>query len=265
MMAEDILERIVKRKKEEVENAKRTTPLSTLEELAKESKEKRPFLKNLRSPGTSGVNIIAEIKRASPSKGDIRIDLDPAVYAKTYESGGAKALSVLTDTAFFKGSFDDFKAARNAVDLPVIRKDFIISSYQIFESKVLGADAVLLIVRILSFEQLKRYLYICRELDLDALVEVHTLEDVEAAVAAGAALVGINNRNLKSFKTSIDTSIEMASLLDKKQTAVAESGINSRQDIEKLLDAGIFNFLIGEAIVRAPNPTDFLYELQGMK
>lgn len=208
-----------------------------------------------------GTNIIAEIKRASPSKGVICPDLNPARYASQYEQGGAAALSVLTDTPYFQGSFEDFKAAREAAGLPMIRKDFLISSYQIYESSVLEADAVLLIVRILSAEQLRDYLSLCAELELDALVEVHSEEDIEAASRAGAKLIGINNRNLSSFETNIETAINMVSLLEPGQIPVAESGIRGPEDVQKLRQAGIRNFLIGESLVRASDPRAFLKSL----
>ncbi len=207
------------------------------------------------------MNIIAEIKRASPSKGLICPDLNPAVYASEYEKGGAAALSVLTELQYFKGSFEDLKTARESVNLPVLRKDFLISSYQIYESAVLGADAVLLIVRILSQEQLQDYLSLAKELDLDVLVEVHSEKEIEAAARAEAKLVGINNRNLKSFETDIENAIRMVSLLESYQIAVAESGIKTSEDIKKLHDAGIWNFLIGESLVRAANPKESLLSL----
>ncbi|MEE9495247.1 MAG: indole-3-glycerol phosphate synthase TrpC, partial [Desulfobacterales bacterium] len=187
----------------------------------------------------------------------------PAEYAVEYESGGAAALSVLTDQPHFKGSIDDLKSARESTILPVLRKDFLISSYQIFESAVMGSDALLLITRILDTKQLKDYLDICNELQMDALVEIHSEKDLEKATLAGAGLIGINNRNLRSFETDIQTSIRMKSLLEPDQVAVAASGIRSREEIEKLRNSGIWNFLIGESLVRAENPRDFLKSLLG--
>ncbi len=260
-MEKDFLKKIVERKKEEVAAAKKSFPESQLREKAFISRKRRPFLKKLEKPGPSGVNIIAEIKRASPSKGPIRPDLNPAAYAMEYEMGGAAALSVLTDQPHFQGSIEDLIRARQACTLPVLRKDFLISSYQVYESSVSGADAVLLIVRILSRQQLKDYLNLSLELKMDALVEVHSEKDLEAATLAGARLIGINNRNLSSFKTDINTSIRLVSLLEPNQVAVAASGIKSRKDIEKNQDAGIHNFLIGESLVRAENPRDFLKSL----
>ena len=262
-MAKDFLTKIVEHKKEEVAAAKKRLPETRLRAQVDVKQTRRPFINKLIKPGPFGVNIIAEIKRASPSKGVICRDLDPAVYALKYEQGKAAALSVLTDQPFFQGSINDLKTARKATALPVLRKDFLISSYQIYESRVIGADAVLLIVRILSRQQLRDYLHLCNEINIDALVEIHSEKDIETAVWAGAKLIGINNRNLSTFETDIKTAARMASLLEPCQTAVAASGIKTRNDIERLQDSGIWNFLIGESIVRAKNPTSFLNSLIG--
>ncbi len=262
-MIKNILSKIVEDKKQEIAAAKQHIPESFLREKAFAPRKRRPFLKKLEHPGPFGVNIIAEIKRASPSKGDIRPNLNPAVYADEYEKGGAAALSVLTDQPYFKGGPEDLKIARETTTLPVLRKDFLISAYQIFESAVMKADAVLLIVRILDQEQLKDYLSLCNELKLDALVEVHSEADIEKAGLAGARLIGINNRNLQSFETDIEIAIRMKSLLNNDQIAVAASGIRTRKDIEKIKDSEIWNFLIGESLVRAEHPRDFLESLHG--
>lgn len=261
-MAKDILSRIVATKQQEIQAARLQMPERQLRAEAETRREKRPFFDRLSRPGRSDVNIIAEIKRASPSKGNIRINLDPAEYARRYDNGGAAAISVLTDEQYFKGSFDDFKAARRAAALPMIRKDFIVSAYQIYESAVLGADAILLIVKILTEQQIKDFLSLSREIGLDALVEVHSEEELEMATQAGAVLVGINNRNLKSFETSTQTTLRLASGLQDNQIGVAESGIKNREDIEAIMDAGIFNFLIGESAVRAEDTVAFLQSLQ---
>ena len=260
-MAKDILSKIVETKKEEIVAAQRRLPEKQLFEQARLIRDQRSFLKKLKTPGPFGVNIIAEIKRASPSKGVIRPNLDPAALASEYEQGGAAALSVLTDHSYFKGSFDDFAKARKATTLPMLRKDFLISSYQIYESAVLGADAVLLIARILSREQVRDYLDICDELKIDALVEIHSEEDLKNATWAGAKLIGINNRNLRTFKTDINTAIRLASHFKSGQIAVAASGILGREDIIKNQRAGITNFLIGESLVRSENPRGFLKSL----
>ena len=253
-MATDILSKIVATKKEEVAAARHRIPEAQLRQNLQPPLDRRPFFEKLVQPGPNGANIIAEIKKASPSKGPIRPDLDPARYAATYENGGAAAISVLTDSFFFKGSVNDLQAARQATALPILRKDFIISTYQLYEARQIGADAVLLITRILSQNQLRDYLALCRELGMDALVEIHTETDLDAATRAGARLIGINNRNLQSFQTDLRTSVRLASRLDSSQVAVAESGIRDRADIEMLLAAGVWNFLIGESLVRAADP-----------
>jgi indole-3-glycerol phosphate synthase len=261
-MAKDFLSKIVEDKKQEIEAAKKSLPEKQLVEQALMPRKKRSFFKSLEQPG-HGVNIIAEIKRASPSKGVICPDLNPATYASLYEQGGASALSVLTDQRHFQGSVEDLKSARKSTKLPVLRKDFLISSYQLYESAVMGADAVLLITRILKHKQLKNYLNICNELKMDALVEIHSEKDLESANQAGARLIAINNRNLKSFETNIETAMRLKLLLEPHQVAVAASGIRTRADIEKNQKAGIWNFLIGESLVRAKNPVNFLKSLMG--
>lgn len=260
-MATDVLSEIVEHKKKNIKEAKKDIPESEFAKDACLRRDKRPFFKKLSLPGHLGINIIAEIKRASPSKGIIRSHLDPAVIAKQYEKGGASALSVLTDTRYFNGKIKDLQQARKATDLPVLRKDFLISSYQIYESAAVGADAVLLIVRILSKNQLKDYIKLCDELGLDVLVEVHSIKDIETAVSVKAKLIGINNRNLSSFDTDTNNAIRLVSLLSSDQVPVAASGIATRSDIDMNLKVGINNFLIGESLVRAKDPEVFLRSL----
>ncbi len=262
-MAPDILDAIVRQKHREVAQAREDLPEARLRRLAEAPRERRPFAETLASPGPSGVNIIAEIKRASPSKGLLRPDLDPAAYARLYAAGGADALSVLTDASFFHGSPADLEAARSVVRLPVLRKDFIVSPYQILASAVMGADAILLIVRILTPGQLREYLALAGDLGLDVLVEVHSEPELEAAIAAEATLIGINNRNLQTFDTDVGRASRMARHFQPPRVPVAESGIQSRRDIEMLTGAGIFNFLIGESIVRAEDPAAFIRFLKG--
>lgn len=262
-MAKDFLSKIVEDKKQEIEATKKSLPEKQLVEQALMPRKKRSFFKSLEQPGPYGVNIIAEIKRASPSKGLICPDLNPVTYALQYEQGGAAALSVLTDQPHFQGSVEDLKSARKSTKLPVLRKDFLISSYQLYESAVMGADAVLLITRILEQEQLKDYLNICNELEMDALVEIHSEKDLESANQAGARLIAINNRNLQSFETDIETAMRLKLLLEPHQVAVAASGIRTRADIEKNQKSGIWNFLIGESLVRTKNPVNFLKSLMG--
>ena len=257
----DFLTRIVETKREEVKAASRIISISEMRIDAEKSGPKRPFEAVLEKPGIKGANIIAEIKRASPSKGLIRADLDPTLYARAYEKGGAAAISVLTDQTYFKGNMKDLILARNAVSIPVLRKEFIVSEYQIYEACAAGADAVLLIVRILDAVQLADYVQLCREIGLGALVEIHDMAEIETAVKAGAKRIGINNRDLSSFNTDIGIAARTAALLGPDQVPVAASGITCREDIRRMKEAGIFNFLIGESIVRAKNPKEFLESL----
>jgi indole-3-glycerol phosphate synthase len=260
----DILERIVQAKQAEVTAAQREISLNRLREAAEARRDVRPFLDALKTPGISGVNIIAEIKRASPSKGLIRKDLDPGRLAESYAAGGAAALSVLTEKEFFLGSPQDLQQARQACALPTLRKDFIVCAYQIYESAVMGADAVLLIVRILSESELADLIGLASGLGLAALVEVHSAADLAAANRAGARLVGINNRNLSSFDTDLDRSLQLLPRLAPGQVAVAASGIRTRADIQRYQAQGLFNFLIGESLVRSETPAAFLKYLQGV-
>ncbi|MBU1171469.1 MAG: indole-3-glycerol phosphate synthase TrpC [Proteobacteria bacterium] len=260
-MAKDFLSIIVEHKKKEIEIARKTISEQDLKKQADSHGKRRPFFESLKKNKGTGVNIIAEIKRASPSKGDIALDLDPSNLAASYEKGGAACLSVLTDARFFKGSFADFTAARMACSLPMLRKDFLISDYQILESAALGADAVLLIARILTREKMKDLLLMSQDLGMDALVEIHNEKDLESANYAGATLIGINNRNLSSFETDISTATTLCAALGTDQIPVAASGISSRADIDKNLRAGIHHFLIGESLVRAKDTTRFLSTL----
>jgi len=260
-MGKDFLKIILQDKKEEIEYLKNQVSENELLGKAARVQKRRPFFQSMKKPGPSGINIIAEIKRASPSKGVIHKNLDPALYALAYENGGAAAISVLTDKIHFNGSADDLIKVKAVTTLPVLRKDFLISSYQIYESIAMGADAVLLIVRILSKNQIKDYLALCNELKIDALIEVHSKDDLEIASWAGAKLIGINNRNLSSFDTDINNTLSMVSLLTPDQIPVAASGIQNRDDINTMTKYGISNFLIGESLVRAKNPLDFLKTL----
>ena len=261
-----ILDQIVEDKKALVARCKAAIPEASLRDEAfaiAKTREKRPFFKSLATPGPYGANVIAEIKRASPSKGDIKLDLDPAFLAKAYEEGGAAAISVLTDTPYFKGSLEDLKIARKHSTLPILRKEFIISPYQLYEAVLAGADAVLLIVRILSKSELNEYLSLCEELCLDTLVEIYAEDELEIAAASGAKLIGINNRNLATFDTDTKNAIGLGGRLAPGQIPVAASGILGPEDIQRAKAAGVFNFLIGESLVRAQDPAGFLKTLMG--
>lgn len=257
----DRLTKILEVKRDEVAARAAQMPMEELRRLAEAMPKPRPFASALYTgrrenggPQSRSVCIIAEIKRASPSKGPLRPDLDPAALAQAYARGGAAALSVLTDGPFFCGSLDDLKAARNAVTLPVLRKDFILSTYQIYEARAAEADAVLLIVRAVPEGFLRDALILCDALGLSALTEVHDEAEVDIALRCGARLLGVNNRNLKTFETSVDTSLRLRSRIPEDCIMVAESGIRDRSDIDRLMAAGIHNFLVGESLVRASNP-----------
>ncbi|MDY6903644.1 MAG: indole-3-glycerol phosphate synthase TrpC [Thermodesulfobacteriota bacterium] len=257
----DILSRIVATKETEIAAAQSRRSLADLKAIAADRSDYRPFTESLRATHETGTGIIAEIKRASPSKGDIRVDLNPEQYARSYEQGGATAISVLTDSSYFKGSPEDLKAARAVAGLPVLRKDFLISDYQLYESAVMGADAVLLIVRILTHAALSELIGLSRDLNLDALVEIHDEQDLETASAAGAELIGINNRDLKTFKTDIQVAKRLVAAFSPGQIPVAASGIAGPGDIQQTRQAGINNFLIGESLVRAKDTPAFLKTL----
>ena len=260
-MSEDILRKIAAAKKEEIAAARKLVPEAELRQQAENRESQRPFIGRLRQAHRDGIGIIAEIKRASPSKGIIRGDLNAADYARRYEQGGATAVSVLTDGQFFKGSLDDLQAARNNCSLPVLRKDFLIDTYQFYEAAAAGADAVLLIVRMLSENQLSDYLSLCRDLRLDPLVEVHDDTDLDQASRSGAELIGINNRDLRTFKTDIAVATRLVSRFNDRQIPVAASGISSPDDIRATRRAGINNFLIGESLVRADDTVAFMRKL----
>jgi indole-3-glycerol phosphate synthase len=255
-MAKPFLEIIVKHKQQEVAAARHKTPEAMLMKSICGNMPRRSLIRVLSQPGR--VNIIAEIKRASPSKGILCESLDAAETACVYEKSGAAAISVLTDSRFFRGTPDDLRRVKAVTAIPVLRKDFIISEYQVLESAAMGADAILLIVRILTLEQITRYLALCRELNLEALVEVHSAEDVSKILRTDARLIGINNRDLSTFETHIERALDMGKMLDPKQIPVVASGIHSKDDIVKNCRAGMHNFLIGESLVRASHPGDRL-------
>lgn len=257
-----ILDRIVEDKRQEVSDAEKRAPLAQLKRrIAETAWQPRGFYNRLKHPGPGGVNIIAEVKRASPSKGNISINLDAAACAADYQQGGAAAISVLTDTPYFKGRLEDLEQARASVDLPVLRKEFIVSEYQVYESRAAGADAVLLIARILTPQQLFDLLSLTHRLGMDALVEIHSDADYAAAHQAGARLIGINNRNLATFDTDIRTAMQLANLLAPGEVPVAASGISHREDIVDNLEQGIFTFLIGESLVRSDDRVNLLKQL----
>lgn len=256
----DILQEIAAYKREVVAAAKRRRNLAEVRAAARDAEPAADFLGALRA---DGISLIAEVKKASPSKGVIRADFDPERIAAAYAEAGARALSVLTDEAYFQGSNAYLQAARRVAGLPVLRKDFVVDEYQVHEARCLGADAVLLIVALADGSQLTDLAGQAGELGMAALVEVHDAAEVDRALGSGAVLVGINNRDLKTFHTSLDTTFALVERLPASVTKVSESGIETRADVERLADAGVDAVLVGEALMRAPDVAAKTRELLG--
>ncbi|HEX7342123.1 MAG TPA: indole-3-glycerol phosphate synthase TrpC [Rhodanobacteraceae bacterium] len=251
----DILQRILARKSEEVAERSAQLSLDELMRLCVDLPPTRGFAAAVEARiENDEPAVIAEIKKASPSKGIIRPDFDPVHIARSYEKAGATCLSVLTDTEFFQGSADYLKMARDACKLPVLRKDFIVDAYQVYEARQMGADCILLIVAALEDGPLLDLTMLAAELDMDVLVEVHDGEELERALALPAPLIGINNRNLRTFNTSLDTSATLRDVVPYDRTLVTESGIREPADVERMRDAGIDAFLVGEAFMRVKDP-----------
>ncbi|MBI5598802.1 MAG: indole-3-glycerol phosphate synthase TrpC [Deltaproteobacteria bacterium] len=262
MDAPAVLKEILGHKKGEVSSAKRARGLDELKRQANLAPAARDFASALKRKDR--VNIIAEVKKASPSKGVIREDFDPAAIAGIYEASGAAAVSVLTDKRYFMGSLADLESVRRHVaGIPVLRKDFLIDPYQVFESRAAGADAVLFIVAALERGELRELLDLSRSLGMNALVETHTEEEISEALTAGAEIIGINNRDLKTFKTDISTTARLAGKIPGDRIAVSESGINTADDIRTLRAAGVNAFLVGEALMREKDIAGKLKELVG--
>ena len=255
-MTHTFLDTIVEHKRHEVAAARQNMSEVALLKSVCKDRPKRSLVRALSVPDR--IHIIAEIKRASPSRGVLCEFLQAAEMAQVYEQAGAAAISVLTDRAFFKGCPDDLKKAKSVTTIPVLRKDFIVSAYQIIESAAMGADAILLIVRILTIDQLQRYLALCSQLNLEALVEVHSADDMKKALQVNAELIGINNRDLTTFETDITRALNLRKMLGPKQIPVVASGIHSKDDVLSYYRAGLNNFLIGESLVCAKNPGDRL-------
>lgn len=258
----DILNRILARKAEEV--AERRTRLPEAELVARIAglPGTRGFAAAIEAKIDAGLPaVIAEVKKASPSKGLIRTDFDPAAIARSYAAAGAACLSVLTDSDFFQGSEAFLQQAREACSLPVLRKDFIIDAYQVYEARAIGADCVLLIVSALDDDVLLQLSLLAAELDLDVLCEVHDEEELERAQALPVPLIGVNNRNLRSFETSLETSLALQELVEYDRVLVAESGIHTPEDVARLREGGIQAFLVGEAFMRAEDPGSELKRL----
>jgi indole-3-glycerol phosphate synthase len=255
-----ILDDIVRDKRAELDRIKAAVPVDQLQQ--------RPLFREARHSLHAALAarpraIIAEVKKASPSRGVIRADFDPVAIATMYADSGAAAISVLTEERYFQGHLDYLAAIRRTVSLPLLRKDFLFDAYQLYEARAFGADAILLIVAILPDALLHELLFLAEELNLAALVEIHDRAELERAARAGARLIGINNRDLRTFQTTLATTEELLPAVPRDAIVVAESGIESPADIDRLERAGVHAFLIGESLMRAPDPGARLAELLG--
>jgi indole-3-glycerol phosphate synthase len=253
---------ILARKALEVEARRATTPAALLEELARRQPPPRSLREAL-SPRGGPVRVVAEVKRASPSAGAIAPALDAPSQAAGYAAAGAAAVSVLTDGPGFGGSLADLAAVRERVERPVLRKDFVLDAYQLLEARAMGADAALLVVAALPGDRLKRLLEACAPLGLAALVEVHDERELAAALAAGAHLVGVNNRDLRTFQVDLATTERLLPMLPEGVLGIAESGIQGAEEVRRLRAFGAANFLVGEALVRAEDPGQLIREMMG--
>ena len=258
----DILNTILARKAEEVLQLKRQSSLSDQRARAADQAPTRGFAAAIdRKIARGQAAVIAEVKKASPSKGVLRADFDPAAIARSYEAGGAACLSVLTDVDFFQGADAYLQQARSACELPVIRKDFIVDAYQIYQARALGADCVLLIVSALPDTRLPEFCELALSLGLDVLIEAHDAAEMARALATPGKLIGVNNRNLRTFETNLATSVQLFANFPADRRFVSESGIHQPQDVAYLRAAGIHSFLVGEAFMRASDPGTALREL----
>ncbi|MDN4059852.1 indole-3-glycerol phosphate synthase TrpC [Massilia sp. YIM B02769] len=262
----DILNKILAVKADEVAAAKKHRDLPSLRREVESDSELRAGIRGFeaslrRSIAEGRAGVIAEVKKASPSKGILRPDFRPADIARSYAEGGASCLSVLTDVQFFQGSVDYLRQARAAVELPVIRKDFIVDMYQVYEARAMGADAILLIVSALDHGLMAELEACAQELGMDVLVEVHDGDELTAALRLKTRLVGINNRNLRTFAVSLDTTIDLLPRIPAERLVVTESGIAVRDDVERMRAANVHAFLVGEAFMRAPDPGNELRRL----
>ncbi|MEM7209922.1 MAG: indole-3-glycerol phosphate synthase TrpC [Pseudomonadota bacterium] len=258
----DILKKIIARKLEELEARSSEISLQKMSERAEYADAVRGFEASLRAKVDAGdAAVIAEIKKASPSKGVLRDHFVPSEIAQSYANGGATCLSILTDKDFFQGSEEYLQQARAACNLPVIRKDFTIDAYQVYEARSIGADCILLIVSALGDATLAELYGLARHLEMDVLVEVHDQEEMERALMLSPTLLGINNRNLRTFDVSLKTTIDMLNMVPEDALLVTESGIATRDDVALMRDSGVHSFLVGETFMRAENPGDELQKL----
>ena len=254
-MKDTYLKKILETTRISISERKKISPLSKLESVFVDAESTRGFKDCLiKSVEKNDIAVIAEMKKASPSQGLMRKKYEPEELAKHYAKANAACLSVLTDEPFFQGSVEHLAMVRKSVDLPLLRKDFIIDEYQVYESRFQGADCILLIAAALTQNQLKDYYQLAIELKLDVLVEVHTYEEVEKALSINANLIGINNRNLKTFEVDLETTKHLTQYIPQEVLVVSESGIKTREDVQKICSYGVSVFLVGEAFMKADNP-----------
>lgn len=258
-----VLEEICARKAEHVEAQKTAQSLEDLKVKITEQPAPRGFIQRLKNVGAQGIALITEVKKASPSKGIIREDFDPAAIAKIYEDSGAACLSVLTDTPYFQGTDDDFIAARKAVSLPMIRKDFMINEYQIYESRVMGADCILLIMAALSDSKAKDLYDLSTELGMDVLVEIHDENELQRAIEMNPEMIGVNNRNLKTLDVNVQTSHDLLAQIPGHITKISESGLKDFETVSALQKSGYAGFLVGESLMREEDIAAALHRLIG--
>jgi len=255
-MLTDVLSEILSKKKERVVAAKELVPVDQLRHQGQVKAKPHALRAALRR---DGINVIAEFKRRSPSKGAIRADANLIEVVKSYEAGGAVAISVLTEEDYFSGSLDDLRQVKTAIDLPVLRKDFVFDEYQVYESAAAGADAILLIVAALDEDALMSLRRLAEdELGMDALIEVHTSDEMKRAVSCGAKIIGVNNRDLRTFAMSLETSLSLAREAPADALLISESGLHNPDDLRRLRTAGYHGFLIGETLMRAEHPAQAL-------
>lgn len=259
-----VLRDILRRKHDEVCERRRKRSLASLESAMTEQTAPRGFARAIQvAAGEPRSAVIAEVKKASPSKGVIRADFDPKQIASSYEQGGAACLSVLTDVDFFQGADEYLLAARAACMLPVLRKDFVIDPYQVVEARALGADAILLIVAALGQDQMLELAAVAAEVGCDVLVEIHDRSELDRALDVESMLLGINNRDLRTFTSTLDTTFELLPHVPADRIVITESAIHTREDVARMRDAGVHAFLVGEAFMRAQDPGEKLRELFG--
>jgi indole-3-glycerol phosphate synthase len=261
----NVLSEIIGKKRERVAASKETIPLERMRDLAYEARRDAKPHALLNALRADGINVIAEFKRRSPSKGMIRADANLTEIVQSYQSGGAVGISVLTEEDYFAGSLDDLRTVKATVELPTLRKDFVFEEYQVYESAAAGADAVLLIVAALDDELLSRLRRLAEdELGIDGLVEVHTSEEMKQAATCGANLIGVNNRDLRTFEVSLETSLSLAREAPDGTLLISESGLHSSQDLQRLRQVGYRGFLIGESLMRSDKPEEALRNFVGV-